>query len=291
MATFVDTFYKPIDMTAAAKAQYGSTATAVQTGQHLYNWAAQVNGQNQPLDLNQAVSTQWGTGYRLVHTGVHAYDWAAVRFTDLDLHVLPVLLIASDKFYDITGVQTGITRLRSVVGYVQDWYRHHTTEGFRLLKPLAISTDYTAAQWDNLSDITVNAANRDDLFHAAVAEYQKRLPKPGANLRAVLVPYTGESVAKWKGAAGLNPYAVAPQRASSVSCTTFSATGTVAAECADAVYAVGHELGHTWGLGHSCTAYPSATNCGQSLMEGTKPPSAILLSQEATALRASPFFT
>jgi hypothetical protein len=113
MATFVDTFYKAIDLNAAVKAQYGSTATAVQTGQHLYNWAAQVNGQNQPLDLNLAVSTQYGTGYRLVHTGVHAYDWAAVRFTDLDLHVLPVLLIASDKFYDITGVQTGIARLRS----------------------------------------------------------------------------------------------------------------------------------------------------------------------------------
>ena len=290
MATFVTSLYRNIDLNLAARTQYGSTASAVQTGQHLYDWKALVNGQYYTLDLARAVTDQNGPGWIPVHVGVHAYDWKAANFSTLDYHVLPVLLVASDRFYDISGVQTGVSRLSSVVGYVQDWYRHRVAEGFKLLQPLTIATDYTSAQWDALSDITANAADRYDLFDAAVAEYKKRLPT-NANLRAVLVPYTGESVAKWLGAAGASPFAVAPQRASSVSCPTFSATGTISAECADATYAVAHELGHTWGLGHSCTAYPSATNCSQSLMEAAKPPTAILLSGEITTLRATPFFT
>ena len=291
MATIVSSFYKPLDLNRAAKSQYGASATVVLTSQHLFGWAAQVNGQNYPLDLNRAVADQWGTGYILAHTGVHAYDWAAVRFADLAYHVLPVLLIASDRFYDIGGVATGASRLSSVMGFLQDWFQYRVAEGFKLLKPLTIPTDYTSAQWDNLSDITVNDANRFDLYYAAIAEYNKRLPSPGTALRVVLVPYTGESAAKYLGAAGATPFAVAPQRASSVSCPAFSPTGTVDAVCSGAAYAIGHELGHTWGLGHSCDVYPSATNCGDSLMQTGHPPTAILLPGEITTLRASPFFT
>ena len=293
MSTFESGFYKAIDFNLAAQSQYGPAAIAVQNGEHLYDWQAMVNGQAGPLDLNRAVADQYGAGYILVHTGVQANDWAAVRFADLSLYVLPVLLIASDRFYEVTGVQTGVSRLSSVMGYVQDWYAHHVAEGFRLLKPLAISSDYTSAEWDALSDITDTGGDkhRADLYNAAVQEYEQRLPVAGASLRVVLVPYPGESAAKWLGAAGIGSYAVAPQRASSVSCPAFSPTGTLTAECADAIYAVGHEMGHTWGLDHTCDVYKKVANCRKSLMAGAKPPAAILISQEVTALRASPFFT
>ena len=113
------------------------------------------------------------------------------------------------------------------------------------------------------------------------------MPEPGSNLRVVLSPYTGESAGVWLGAAASGRYAAATQRATSLDCPS---EGMLGRACDDAAYAIGHELGHTFGLGHSCDEYPGHPRCGESIMQTGSPPEAILLQQEVCDLLASPFF-
>jgi len=53
----------------------------------------------------------------------------------------------------------------------------------------------------------------------------------------------------------------------------------------------GQALGLSFGLGHSCAAYPRDPRCRISLMQEGKPPGAMLLQPEIEKLEQSPFFT
>ncbi len=284
---FETQFYRSLDLARAARDQYGLNATVTSIGQHLYDWRAQVGSRNLSLDLAQAVATQYGSSYTLVSVGVHLYDWRAVRFADLQAVVLPVMPIASDRFFDINGVRDGLTRFRSVLTCIQNWYRLRAGSTFRLLQPLVIYTARTGATWNQISANTANSQNRFDLLNAALADYAALLPQPGSALRVVLSPYAGDFPDVWLGAAASGRFAVAPQRATSVNCP---ASGPLDSRSADATYAVGHELGHTFGLGHSCDDYPNFTQCSRSIMQAAKPWDAILLEPEIVRLVQTVFF-
>lgn len=131
-----------------------------------------------------------------------------------------------------------------------------------------------------------DSQHRYGLLYAAVSEYRRTYPEPSSSLRVVIVPFTGNSPDVWLGAAGQAAYAVIPPRASSLVCP---AIGALDSNCSDATYAIGHELGHGFGLAHSCDMYPSALNCQYSIMQTGKPWDAILLPGEITSLQASRF--
>ncbi|TXH66505.1 MAG: hypothetical protein E6Q88_11830 [Lysobacteraceae bacterium] len=97
---------------------------------------------------------------------------------------------------------------------------------------------------------------------------------PPTQRKVVAVPYSGNSQNVSLGAAGSGQFAVGAPRSSSVSCPS---SGAQNANCADAEYAIGHELGHTFGRGHSCDVYPSNPSCGNSIVQAGKPWNAILL--------------
>lgn len=294
---FEATMLRPLDLQAAVLEQYGSGAALVSISEHLYDWRARIKVQSDPdvyldspIDVARAARKQHGAKWTPVAIGVHRYDWKAVRFRDLDCRVLPVMLVACDRFYDVNAVRTGLERFSTVLEAVQGWYRLRAGTTFKLVQPLVLPTRAPSSRWNELSYRTdAEPAERYILLRSAIDEYARALPEPGSKLRVALGVYTGDSVSVWLGAASSGRFAVVPPRATSVMCP---ATGPLDAACADAAYALGHEIGHTFGLAHSCSedAFPDNAQCGLSIMEGTKPPTAILLDGEIEILLATCFF-
>jgi hypothetical protein len=240
--------------------------------------------------MARAVADEYGSGYVLGAVGVAGYDWRAVKWSALNNHVLPVMPVASDLFYNVSAVRTGLANFQSVLLAIRNWYAYRAGESFHYEQPLIVPliSRQTAAQWNALSQLTSDSLHRYDFMDSAIVEYRRSYPQPGSALKAVIVPFTGSSAAYWLGAASTQGvYAVSPPRASSIACP---ASGALDSDCADATYAIGHELGHTFGLQHSCDAYPSDPSCNNSIMQTGKPWDAILLAGEISALIPQPFF-
>jgi hypothetical protein len=274
-SVFDGSHYLGLDLNYAVQFQYGLSAKAVLVSNHLYGWRAQVGNQLYPIDMQRAVHDLYGWDYTLAAVGVGPYDWRAVNFWAMSspytYTVLPVMLIASDYFYDVGAVQRGLTNFESVLITTRNWYaKAMTTYGgpsktFRLLQPLVVfnQSSRTAAQWNALS-YQVGASG---LVSAAVQEYYNSYVTVPYGVRQVLVPFTGSNTGV-SGLGGFNSYdfrAVAPPQASGVTCP---ATGALSALCTSATYWVGHELGRSLGLSEtSCGPTPWGTPlCATSIM-------------------------
>ena len=286
-SAFETRYYHPLDLQRAAREQWGQAARVTSTGRHLYDWKAVVNGKPLPLDLARAVSRQYGRSWQLVMTGLGLYDWKATRFDALPDCVLPVMLVSSDRFYDIAGVARGLLHFRSVLARVQTWYRRRAGVTFRLLSPLIVPSQHSSSHWNDTCRRTTQDKYRFDLFHKATEEFGRHLPPPGERLRVVLAPYSGDSPDVWQGAAAAGPFATIPAYATSIHCP---GAGRLSEQAAGVAYAVGHELGHTFGLGHPGDAHPSDPQWQRSIMQSAVPPDAILLPGEVRQLRESRYF-
>jgi len=280
-------YYKSLNLEQAAREQFGLTASLESTGDHLYDWKVRVGRELHGLDLTRAVTQQYGPDYTLVAVGVHRFDWKAFRILQPNYVVLPVMLVASDRFLDIAGVATAVGRFRSVLGRVCGWYEKRVEGTLQVLQPIILPTGLSSAQWNALSASTAQEATRYALLDQCINTCEAGLPDIPADMRVVVSIYTGDSSQVWLGAASAGKYAMAPPRATSLQCP---ATGPLDVFCADAAYAIGHELGHTLGLAHTCDEFPEHPRCSRSIMQVGRPPDAILLQPEICTLFESGFF-
>jgi hypothetical protein len=291
--------YFGLNVALAARQQYGSAATVVTVSNHLYGWRAVVGGRRYSIDMQRAVRDQFGSGHILGAVGVGIYDWRAVRTQGWVNRVLPVMPIASDYFYNVDAVRTGLANLRSVLITTRNWYGWRVGKTFRMLQPLVVfnQSSRTAAQWNALAASTAAPGHTFDFWTAAVTEFFNQYPTylPGGSAM-VIVPFTGASPDVTFGANGASgapdhPKTVGAPQAASITCPS---TGPLDARCAEATYWIGHSLPFTFldgeGINYSCVAYPGDPNCSQSILQDGRPWDAILLPGEITKLQASLFF-
>ena len=289
LTSFDSSPYRSLDLARAARDEYGPTATVVSVGNHLFDWRAQVWGRLKPLDLERAVRVQFGVDWSLVTVGVGRNDWKALNISTLNYVVLPVMEVASDQWFDVVGVSQGLSGFRSVLSATRNWYKARAGRTFRLVQPIVIATDKTSAEWNAISastEVPGDDPDRMNLLNELKRHYEGLFPLPGSRLAVAAAPYSGNSPDVWLGAADAGRFAIAPPRATSVTCPF---AGTQDARCGDAEYALGHELGHAFGLAHSCDAFPDEVGCQNSIMQTGKPWTATLLQQEIDALKTSPF--
>jgi hypothetical protein len=282
---FEDHFYQGIDIWAAAREQFGPKAVLYSSCDGLSCWYVQSGAQVRPLDLKRAVAKQFGDDWTLVAVGAGRSDWRAVRFADLGYAVLPVMMVPSDRLSDPEGVNTGLARFRTVLANSQYWYYTQVGKTFRLLQLIIVTTEHTSSQWN---DPIGTHPNKEELAQIAWSQYARHLPAPGTTLRVVAAPYTGENYTISEGASPIPGFAVAPAIATSLSCPQ---SGQLDESCRNASYLVGQALGLSFGLDHSCTAYPQDPLCRASILQEGKPPDPILLQPEIEKLKQSPFFT
>jgi hypothetical protein len=285
-SVFDGSHYLGLDLNYAVQFQYGTTAKAVLVFNHLFGWRAQVGTQLYPIDMQRAVHDLYGSAYRLAAVGVGAYDWRAVNLYQFSTNytypyvvtrtVLPVMIIASDYFYNVGAVQQALANFESVLTRTRTWYAQAmTTYGgpsmtFRLLQPLVVfnQSSYTAAQWNALA----TGLSTSNFLNAAVQEYSNAYTQgPNNLLRAVVIPFTGLNTGVsgrgggfYVGSDPINNYfslAVGAPQAGSETCP---ATGTLDASCSSASYWIGHELGRAFGL-QEC-AEPNPGLCQYSIM-------------------------
>jgi hypothetical protein len=168
---------------------------------------------------------------------------------------------------------------------------------FRLALPILHLSNNTSEYFNELSCLSADPKDcpnecKDQTSNASWFDYfyavrdEAQATSLGASPLHISVPvyvYTGpDSKPFWLGAAALTPFSVNPPDIAvcpedDISCGLYSA---------------GHELGHTFGLGHSCQLQPVIVSCRNSIMENPRDIlKAILLEQEQESLNASPYFT
>lgn len=282
---FEDGFYQGIDIRGAAREQFGAKAVLYSRCEGLNCWYVRAGGQVKRLDLKRAVAWQYGEDWTLVAVGAGKSDWRAIRFADLSFTVLPVMMVSSDRLYDVEGVNIGLARFRTVLANSQYWYYLHVGKTFRLLQPVIVTTERTSAQWNTLSGMNTK---KEVMAEATWSQYARHLPAPGSDLRVVIAPYTGENYTIAQGAHSMPGFAIVPALTTSLWCPQ---SGPLNKSCQSASYLVGQALGLSFGLVHSCAAYPRDPLCHVSLMQEGKPPGALLLRPEIDKLEQSPFFT
>lgn len=290
MATFISPF-QPISMTAIAQYQYGPQAGVWEMPNHAYGWAARKPNDNNryPLDLHAYTKAIYGGDCRVVQRNFGGAGWA--RFYPLDkAHdwtILPVILVASDQIMDVPGINVAIENYRYNVGVMADWYQSQLGKRLTILEPQLFGNWRNSDQW---LQIYKDQTDRYDLWNLCQQEvveaYGKRI---NPNIIYLVTQYCGLHP-DWDWDAAGGPMSTGFGFLSVVSafacCWKFQ-PNTPSPYDETVIYAMGHEVGHCFGLPHTSSDQPGWQN---SIMQRGMLPTAILTDVEKSRLQTSPFF-
>ncbi len=226
-----------------------------------------------------------------------------------DCSVLPVVLVASDL--SEAAASDGVAKFVTALKFVQAWYLSQTGKTFAILPAETAASNLTAGRWIALSCLTATPDERThnppcDQRHfnngrpqSRYGYYQEveqefKAKHPGNDdqkRRFIIAVFAGDQPNVWLGAADGQAYAVAAPRSTSVSCPAFKDDPSGADPlCRDSVYGIAHELGHSFGLIHSCeqNLYPKV-GCENSFMQAKHPPGMVMLDGERELLLKNEF--
>lgn len=264
---------------------------------HIHWWAAR-KGTNDPgrygLNFQQFSDAcrPYGKNWRIVpayasdHASpLDAYSLKYFHPYSYDFHVLPIVLVAKDFSYANDEVKTACDNFLHNVNAVSDWYATQLGKGFRILRPMAIPSQKTVNEWKAIYDAQ---ADRYDLWKVCYdwlrVYFDQRINN---NIVYLITQYNGNTPNWDYDAAGGGNVSVV----SSFACNWRYAPGTPSPMDETVMYAIAHELGHCFGLGHTEKNLAVNEDWGKSVMMWGKPNDAILVEYEKQRLRTNPFFS
>lgn len=308
-ASFDSSTYKSIDLNRQCRAQYSRFSYAIRTGDHAYDWRCNVNGAERNIDTTSACKAQWGSTYRPVLLGGHAYDWACTNWSGTTNKVIPVVVIASEYFHNISAIEDAVQTAARVTQNTQDWFKDEMNSGktFKTVRPIVKLSLEPTSHWHDLSCLSGRPAPfndrpsicadrtspqaRFDFFFEGRNEVSYLFDNKSSNTD-IVVPvfiYTGNnSDAVRLGAASTRD--TANKIAFSVQPPNVAACNLGDFWCG--IYALGHETGHNFGLIHTDDLDPRPDNSTRSIMQtgGNKTTDMFLADAEQSALDSSSFF-
>ncbi len=263
-----------------------------------------------PIDTNQLCMTLYSPNHRAVLLGGGVNDWACTDWSDVDYKVVPVVAVATEHFYDVDAISSAVQTAARVTLNTRNWYREamDSDATYIAARPVVHLSLQGSDYWHNLSCLTsapdgadpfprpdrcvdrTSPADRNGYFYGVrdEVEYLFESKDSGVHTSIVSFVYTGENDADIdRGAAALHGHV-----------TSYSVQAPAILSCDETdiwcgIYAVGHELGHTFDLGHTADLDPRPDNYHHSIMQsgGNQSTDMFLATTEQNLLDESNYFS
>lgn len=311
---------RDIQIAQAIEPIYGRGAELVAIGEHASDWRVRVGQTMHHVDLNRIVAILHGPKFRAVAMGAGRGDWRAIDFDSGQNEILPVVIVSSDHNKNIAGVRKAIDNLLGNLRITQNWYGNRLGgKSFRFVQAAVVIWSSASGNewnlWAKTTDIpdkipnpanpAVAIPNPADQFPAednralllrrmegtVLNAFGRRIDTSGTIL--CVAPYIGKGTAA-SGAGAVNNFLGGHFSAQPPLMTEYNGEHFAANDRAhtDAIYSIGHELGHAFGLPHpSQRPLPHDPASGHSLMGNPSNDfgKAVLLNAEEHELLRSPF--
>lgn len=278
----------------AARHFYGSTATLWPNDGHAFKWAAKKPNDNTrySIDLqsySQKSILEGGAGYsadwRVVLTGLHKEGWAWFNPFQQNYQVIPLIQVAQDFIWNSASeLNAARDNFAHNVRKVSEFYKGQIGSDFIVHDPMMMYSGRSSQKWYDIYQQCTKAETRFMLYDVVRADIETAFARRiNSNLIFVTTQYCGNQPTWDWGAAGGGNVSVV----SAFACCHRYNPDTAGQWEQTVAYAIGHEVGHCFGLPHSD---PKLDTTGKALMLRGFPPNAIFLDNEKTILKNNAFF-